>query len=41
VTVCDRGGEQFVKVACAYVMNNLWFQRLQLRKYNILMFNKF
>jgi len=37
VTVCVRGGVQFVKsIACAYVMNNLWFQKITilLHKYN-------
>jgi len=35
VTVCDRGGVK------SYVMDNLCFKRVQLHKYNILMFNKF
>jgi len=42
VTVCDRGGEDLSKVPWAYT---LWttsdFKRVQLHKYNILMFNKF
>ena len=37
VTVCDRGGIKFVK-SIVYIR---YGQRLQLHKYNILMFNKF